>query len=170
MAAPATAPAVPEAASHVAADRVDAPATASADQYVGLAPAYVASKFLPFRTLVERPALVKLWLNVTAGVAAPTALDLACGDGWYSRVLLQELGAAAVHGVDLSPDMIADGSAKLVPGLTLSVGDCTDSEAMARLGSFDVVTAAYLLCYAATEAELTAMMRGAAAALKPGGA
>jgi len=130
----------------------------------------VATKLLPFRTLVERPALFKLWRSVLAADAAPTALDLACGDGWYSRAFLHELGASAVHGVDLSPDMIEAGRGKATPGLTLSVGDCTDAAAMARLGSFDIVTAAYLLCYAGSEAELEAMMRGVAAAVKPGGA
>lgn len=144
--------------------------TAHTDQYVGLAPAYVATKLLPFRTLVERPALLELWREALGAAAtpAPTALDLACGDGWYSRVMLREWGAAAVHGVDLSPDMIAAGRVEPVDGLTLTVGDCADATAIARLGTFDVVVAAYLISYATTEAELTAMFAGAAAALKEG--
>src|SRR5262245_57819590 len=52
-------------------------------------------------------------------------LDLACGFGYYTR-LLKELGATQVIGVDISPEMIrlARAQEQMAPlGLTYQVGD-----------------------------------------------
>ena len=71
-------------------------------------------------------------------------LDLACGFGFYTRLLKQH-GAATVVGVDISPEMIrlATQQEQAEPlGITYQVGDAVT---LPPLGPFDLVTAAYLL-------------------------
>jgi SAM-dependent methyltransferase len=95
-------------------------------------------------------------------------LDLACGHGHYSR-LIKAAGAAEVVGVDLSPVMVelARKSEQEQPlGITYHVGDAAR---LPRLGAFDRVSAVWLLNYATTKDELTAMLRGIHDNLAPGG-
>ncbi len=111
-----------------------------------------------FHRLATRPA----------GAAAAEVLDLACGTGWYSRALAHG-GARAVHGVDISQEMVA--SARRTEdaeprGIEFSVGDARTAGV---LGEFDVVTAVWLLCYAETQADLTAMAATAYSNLRDGG-
>ena len=101
--------------------------------------------------------------------ARPSVLDLACGEGFYSRIV-RRLGAARVHGVDLSPEMVrlAEEAERQEPlGCTYSVGDAR--LAPGALGQFDVVMAVYLLNYAQTADELHEMARSIAGQLAPGG-
>ncbi|MEU0247411.1 class I SAM-dependent methyltransferase [Streptomyces sp. NPDC006235] len=95
-------------------------------------------------------------------------LDLACGHGHYSR-LIKAAGAAEVVGVDQSPVMVelARKSEQEQPqGITYHVGDAAR---LPRLGAFDLVSAVWLLNYATTKDELTAMLRGIHDNLVPGG-
>src|SRR3984893_13579403 len=69
--------------------------------YDPVAEQYRRSKYAPFRKHVEQYTLQKL----TGPLQGESALDLACGEGFYSR-LLKTWGAGAVVGVDLSPNMI----------------------------------------------------------------
>lgn len=69
--------------------------------YDQIAKEYQASKLQPWRTHIERYTLLRL----TGQVANLKSLDLACGDGYYTR-LLRRLGANPVTGVDLSQGMI----------------------------------------------------------------
>ncbi|AEW97851.1 MULTISPECIES: class I SAM-dependent methyltransferase [Streptomycetaceae] len=95
-------------------------------------------------------------------------LDLACGHGHYTR-LIKRAGAAEVVGVDLSPVMVdlARGAEAADPlGISYLVADAVD---LPRLGGFDVVSAVWLLNYATTKDELTAMFRGIHRNLVPGG-
>ncbi|MFJ3817668.1 methyltransferase domain-containing protein [Streptomyces sp. NPDC090056] len=95
-------------------------------------------------------------------------LDLACGHGHYTR-LIKAAGAAEAVGVDLSPVMVelARATERERPlGITYHVGDAV---ALPRLGAFDLVSAVWLLNYATTKAELTAMLRGIHDNLAPGG-
>ncbi len=69
--------------------------------YDPIAEQYKRSKEQPWRTHIEAFTLLEL-------VGDPTgleAVDLACGEGFYSR-LLRQRGAAKVVGVDLSQGMI----------------------------------------------------------------
>ncbi len=97
-----------------------------------------------------------------------SVLDLACGEGHYTR-LLKQGGADRVSGVDLSPRMIAlarEAEQREPLGIDYLVGDVLDLDPPER---FDIVAAAYLLNYASSRQELRAMCEAIARALKPGG-
>jgi toxoflavin synthase len=135
-------------------------------EYDAIADEYRDSKYLPFRFEVERPTLLAL----LGDVRGRRVLDLACGEGFYSRIV-RRLGAARVHGVDLSPEMVrlAEEAERQEPlGCTYSVGDAGRLPPGA-LGQFDVVMAVYLLNYAQTADELHEMARSIAGQLAPGG-
>ena len=135
-------------------------------EYDAIAEEYRQSKLLPFRLEVEQPTLLAL----LGDIRGRRVLDLACGDGIYSR-LVRRLGAAQVHGIDLSPAMVrlAEQAEHQEPlGCTYSVGDATCLSADGG-GGFDLVMGVYLLNYAQTAAELHGMARSIAAQLAPGG-
>jgi toxoflavin synthase len=86
-------------------------------------------------------------------------LDLACGDGFYTRRLKQH-GAAQVIGVDISPEMIrlAHQQEQAAPlGITYQVRDAVT---LPPLGPFDLVTAVYLLPYATSKDQMLCMFQG----------
>ncbi|MCK6370672.1 MAG: class I SAM-dependent methyltransferase [Gammaproteobacteria bacterium] len=95
-------------------------------------------------------------------------LDLACGEGWYSR-RLRRGGAREVLGVDISPAMIelAVAQERAEP-LGIDYRVC-DARALPDLGAFDVICAAYLLHYARDTDELERMCESIARQLRPGG-
>ena len=121
-------------------------------KYDGIAKEYQASKLQPWRTHVERYTLLRL----TGDVRGLRTLDLACGEGYYTR-LLRRLGADPVVGVDLSHAMIDLAHAQEVAeplGIRYCVGDARSVDERPRA---DLVFAAYLLNYARNYAELLAM-------------
>jgi SAM-dependent methyltransferase len=129
-----------------------------------IAQQYKDSKTLPFRTFIEAYTLFRL----LGPLAGQKVLDLACGEGFYTRKLKQG-GAAYVLGLDISPGMIALAEAEEARaplGCTYRVADVTS---VGHLDDFDVVVAAYLLNYARTKDELLAFCRAIHANLKPGG-
>ncbi|MBM4197451.1 MAG: methyltransferase domain-containing protein [Gammaproteobacteria bacterium] len=131
-------------------------------QYDAIAGSYSQSKHSPLSRYVEAWSFLG-WLGDVSGL---TVLDLACGDGHYSR-LLASRGARCVHGIDISPQMIALARGQsLLPGLSFAVGD---ARCLAETGSYDLVCAAYLLHYARDVGELEAMCHGIASRLPPGG-
>lgn len=135
-------------------------------EYDAIAEEYRESKLIPFRLEVEKPTL----LAVLGDVRGLSVLDLACGEGIFSR-LVRRMGAARVHGVDLSPEMVhlAEQAERQEPlGCTYSVGDAAQLPSDA-LGRFDVVMAVYLLNYARAPAELRSMACSIADHLAPGG-
>jgi ubiquinone/menaquinone biosynthesis C-methylase UbiE len=92
-------------------------------------------------------------------------LDLACGEGYYTRQLKQR-GAARVVGVDLSAGMIGlarSQEASQPLGIEYFVGN---AKHLCLAERFDLVVASYLLNYAATREELLAMCRTIADCLK----
>jgi len=95
-------------------------------------------------------------------------LDVACGFGFYTR-LLKQRGAAQVLGVDISPEMIrlADQQEQAEPlGILYQVGDAVT---LPPLGTFDLVTAVHLLTYATSKDQLLGMFRSIYANLVVGG-
>lgn len=119
---------------------------------------------IPFREHAETFTLVRTLGDVTG----LSALDLACGTGYYAR-LLRQRGCARVVGVDISSEMIrvAQSIEATQPlGIEYRVGDAAD---LAGSGTFDRVVAVYLLSYATSRAHLDAMCRSIAGALVPGG-
>jgi toxoflavin synthase len=132
--------------------------------YDQIAELYSRSKQAPWRHHIELYSLLEL----LGDISGATVLDLACGDGHYTRIL-KRLGAAQVVGVDLSPKMVelARTAERDEPlGLEYFAADARDHQFHACL---DVVLAAYLLNYARSSDELLGMARAIHRALKPGG-
>ncbi|HEX6746973.1 MAG TPA: class I SAM-dependent methyltransferase [Longimicrobium sp.] len=100
-------------------------------------------------------------------VTGLSVLDLACGNGLVTR-LLKHWGAGHVVGVDVSAEMVglARRQEEAQPlGIEYHVADVA---ALGRIGSFDRVTAAYLLNYARSREELLGMARTIYDNLEPG--
>ncbi len=132
--------------------------------YDPIAEHYRRAKQQPWRGYLESPSLLAL-IGDPAGLQV---LDLACGEGFYSR-LLRQRGAARVVGVDLSAAMIALARAQEAEhrlGIEYQVGDARQ---VPLHGACDLVVAAYLLNYARDGAELRTMYEAIARYLKPGG-
>jgi 2-polyprenyl-3-methyl-5-hydroxy-6-metoxy-1,4-benzoquinol methylase len=132
--------------------------------YNQIALEYQKCKQQPWRTFIEAYTLSGL----LGDLRGKSVLDLACGEGFYSRVLKQQ-GARRVVGVDLSEQMIQlarQQETQQPLGIEYLVQDARRLETD---GTFDLVVAAYLLNYARTPDELLQMCRTIAKALKPGG-
>lgn len=132
--------------------------------YNPIAEQYQRSKQQPWRIHVESFTFMAL----IGDLAGKAVLDVACGEGFYTRQL-RRLGAARVVGVDLSEGMIAlarKQEARQPLGIDYQVGD---AKCLTLPATYDLVIAAYLLNYASTREELRAMGAGIAGCLKPGG-
>jgi toxoflavin synthase len=135
-----------------------------ATDYNLIAEEYKRAKLQPWRTHIESFTLS----NLLGDLTGKSVLDLACGEGFHTRVLRQK-GAARVVGVDISAAMIELGRAAeaCAPlGIEYVVAD---ARKLALGETFDVVFAAYLLNYAQTETELRQMCDAIARHLRPGG-
>lgn len=135
-----------------------------ATNYDPIAEQYKRSKQTPWRAHIECFTLLDLIGNITG----QSVLDVACGEGFYTR-LLRHRGAATATGVDLSEGMVAlarKQEAQSPLGIEYLVGDGRNLQFE---GTHDLVLAAYLLNYAADRQELTAMCRSIGRSLKPGG-
>ncbi|KGF73554.1 methyltransferase type 11 [Neosynechococcus sphagnicola sy1] len=132
--------------------------------YDAIAPQFQQSRALPFRHHVE----AYTYLNLIGEVTDQRILDLACGEGTYSR-LLKQRGAARVVGVDISAQMIALAQqAEATQPLGIEYIVC-DVQALGQIGDFDQVVASYLLNHAPTREQLLGMCQTIFANLKPGG-
>ena len=132
--------------------------------YNAIADQYKRSKLTPWRRYIEQYT----YFEILGDVTGLSVLDLACGEGFYSR-LLRLHGAGRVVGMDMSDRMIALARAAEASeplDIEYVVGD---GRTFRTSETFDVVTASYLLNYAQTEAQLAEMCATIAAALKPGG-
>ena len=137
---------------------------ATGAQYDDIAREYQATKQSPLRRYIEAYSFFRMLGDVTA----QRVLDLACGEGFYSRAL-REAGAAHVTGVDISAEMIGL-ARELERQQPLGIEYlCADVAQLPELGEFDLVTAAYLLHYAPNVAALEAMCQRIAACLPAGG-
>ena len=133
-------------------------------EYDAIAEEYRASKRLPFRDHVERYTLFEL----LGDVRDRTVLDLACGDGFYTR-LLKQADAREVTGVDVSEGMIelAEEQERRQPqGCRYVCANVVEFEPGEHV---DLVVAVYLLNYAKTPDELLRFCRVCHDALRPGG-
>jgi SAM-dependent methyltransferase len=93
---------------------------------------------------------------------------VACGTGFYPREF-SALGAASVVGVDSAGEMVTYArsvEARAPLGITYHQHDAAS---LPVLGSFDVVTAVWLLGYAPDEDAMDSMVVGLRANLAPGG-
>lgn len=133
-------------------------------QYDAIATAYQDSKQLPFREHVERHTL----FAALGDVRGLRVLDLACGEGFYTR-RLKRAGAAEVTGVDISVEMIrlAERLEQEDPlGCRYVTSDAADYR---PADTVDLVVAMYLLNYAGSAAKLLRFLEVCHAALRPGG-
>lgn len=135
-----------------------------AADYDTIAQQYKKSKELPFRLHIE----AYTFFNLLGNLGGKSLLDLACGEGFYTRQFKQK-GAARVVGVDNSEKMIElarQQEASVPLSIEYIVGDVLE---LGEIGSFDLVVASYLLNYAQTKEQLLKMCHSIFANLKPGG-
>jgi toxoflavin synthase len=108
------------------------------------------------------------FMNLIGDVEGKRVLDVACGEGHFTR-LLRNAGAAEVVGIDISERMIElarEQETRRPLGIEYRVEDARD---LAKHADFDLVVGAWLLVYAQTRAELGQMCRGLASRLRSGG-
>ena len=112
------------------------------ETYDSIAEEYRDSKQLPFREHLERHTLFQL----LGDVRGKTVLDMACGEGFYTR-LLKLAGASEVTGVDISAEMIrlAENREARHPLGCRYVR--ADAAAFRLQGPVDLVVAMYLFNY-----------------------
>ncbi|MXY23844.1 MAG: class I SAM-dependent methyltransferase [Acidobacteria bacterium] len=133
-------------------------------EYETIADLYANSMRLPFREVVEQHTLREL----VGDISGATTLDMACGDGFYTR-WLKRAGASKAIGVDVSAHMIqrAQAEERRDPlGCEYSVSDIAAYTASEPV---DVVVAIYSLGYARTGEQLRRFCKACHDALRPGG-
>ena len=116
-----------------------------------------------------------VFLTTIGSVKDLDVLDVACGEGRLSR-LLMEHGARSVVGADVSSEMIARARQENAPGGPVGHFDglryetvSASDEAFMLENPADLVTALYLFHYAASEEELGRMCQFVGRNVKPGG-
>ncbi len=118
--------------------------------------------------LIERE---NIHTTLSPYISSAHVLDLACGTGFYTHSFIP-WGARSVHGIDISPPMLAQ--ARLLtppsqtPRTTFTLADCSHPTPYPG-GPYDIVFGAWLLNYAPTRAALVEMFRNIALNLLPGG-
>lgn len=132
--------------------------------YDSIAAEYRESKWLLFRHYVERYTLFR----VLGDLRGRTVLDLACGEGVYTRQF-KRAGAAVVTGVDISREMIALAEAEEQEEPLGCRYVQADAAAFTPETPVDIVTAVYLLNYARTRDALDGFLEACFRALRPGG-
>jgi SAM-dependent methyltransferase len=133
-------------------------------EYDSIGNRYSEAKTAPWRLHLEAYTLEQL----AGKVSGLRLLDLACGDGFYSRRLMRR-GAGASLGIDLSAEMVSlaqAAEAERPLGCRYIRADVTE---VPLEGEFDLVVAAYLLNYARTREELGRLCAAMFAGLRPGG-
>jgi SAM-dependent methyltransferase len=132
-------------------------------QYDSIGARYNTIKQLPV-AVVERENVKAAVLPYLRRKSKTRVLDLACGTGFYSQILLS-WGAGYVHGVDLSAQMIEVAKQTMSEEqrqkrlLRFSVGDAGSLGEMEGEGPFDLIIGSWLLNYAANLDEMTQMFR-----------
>jgi len=132
--------------------------------YDPIAEQYKRFKSSPFCVHVEAHS----YLGLIGDVTGLSVLDLACGDGLYTRQLKRR-GASRVVGVDVSEKMIelaVEEEARAPLGVEYLV---RSAQSLGTIGSFDLAVASFLLHYAPTREDMLAMCRSVHRNLKPGG-
>jgi SAM-dependent methyltransferase len=130
---------------------------------------HIGSKYDEYaRTATLKRAESYTLFRMVGALDGQSVMDLACGFGFYTR-LLKQRGAAQVIGVDISPEMIrlAHQQEQTEPlGIAYQVYDAVT---LPPLGPFDLVTAVYLLNYAAGKEQMLGMFQSVYDNLGAGG-
>jgi SAM-dependent methyltransferase len=133
-------------------------------EYDRIAEQYRSAKLHPWRAHIE----VFTFLDIVGDLTGKSVLDLACGEGFYSRIVKLH-GAKRVVGVDLSSEMIKLAQAEEARHPLGIEYLCGDGRTLEMPDRFDLVIAAYLFNYARSREELLEMCQAASRALLPGG-
>jgi ubiquinone/menaquinone biosynthesis C-methylase UbiE len=133
-------------------------------QYDQIATDYQRTKESPLREHVEAWSFRKM----LGSVKGLRVLDLACGDGFYTR-RIKDAGAAEVIGIDVSAEMIQLAEQQEVVNPLGLEYLCADALDLPDLGQFDLVSAAYLLHYASSATKLETMCQQVAGCLRSQG-
>jgi toxoflavin synthase len=134
------------------------------NQYDGIGVKYKEAREAPVTRYLEAPSVIA----EVGPVDGRSVIDFACGDGYFTRIW-QRLGAAAVLGVDLSPQMIdlARRQEEAEPiGVSYLVADAAIEQ---KFGAFDLATAIFLFNYANDAETLADMVANVAGNLVDGG-
>jgi toxoflavin synthase len=129
-----------------------------------IAEQYQKARAQPWRSHAEAYSFMKL----IGDVEGKRVLDVACGEGNFTR-MLRKAGAAEVVGIDISERMIElarEQETRQPLGIEYRV---EDARTAAKHADFDLVVGAWLLVYAQTRAELVQMCRGLASRLRSSG-
>nr|VFK55791.1 MAG: Ubiquinone/menaquinone biosynthesis C-methylase UbiE [Candidatus Kentron sp. TUN] len=132
--------------------------------YDSIAEQYQKNIGLPPRQYAEP----ETYFHALGDLSGKSILDLACGEGLYTREFKRE-GATRVVGVDISEKMIelALQEERAAPlGIEYIVRDALE---LGEIGKFDRVVASYLLNYSRTREELSRMCQNISLNLKAGG-
>ena len=124
-------------------------------EYDAIAGAYKDSKQLSFRQYIEEYTLFQM----LGDISGEKALDLACGEGFYTR-RLKRAGAGEVLGVDVSAEMIRLAEAEERARSTGCRYLNQDAAALVLDEPVDLVVAMYLLNYARDANELPSLRPG----------
>lgn len=116
----------------------------------------------------KKYALPPTLLYLSGNVANKTALDLACGDGFFTRLLAKQ-HPRKIIGVDISSEMIR--MAKVTEAEKPLGIEYVQQDALSLSlpEKFDIITAVYLLDYASTVDELQRMIQSVYNHLEKGG-
>jgi toxoflavin synthase len=135
-----------------------------AAEYDSIGRDYKESKRLPFRLHIEEHSMFELLPDL----AGRSVVDLACGEGIYSRKLLRR-GADRVVGVDISPEMVSL-ARRAEEADPLGAEYVLADVATVDIGEhFDIALCSFLFNYARSRDELRSLVRGVAGLLGPGG-
>ncbi len=135
-----------------------------AEEYDRIGSEYKESKLLPFRLHVEEHTTFGLLPDLTGR----SVVDLACGEGIYTRKL-KHRGAARVVGVDISAEMISLAAAAedATPvGVRYVVADVATVDLDEQ---FDIAFCCYLFNCARSRAELRMLIDNVTRLVRPGG-
>jgi toxoflavin synthase len=128
-----------------------------------IAEQYQQAKAQPWRSRVETYSFLRL----IGDVEGKRVLDVACGEGHFTRIMRQA-GAAEVVGIDISDRMIELARAQEARA-PLGIEYRVEDARMVGQPDFDLVVSAWLLVYARTRGELVQMCRGLASRVSSGG-
>ncbi|MEH2297753.1 MAG: class I SAM-dependent methyltransferase [Nostoc sp.] len=114
----------------------------------------IGSTYEQFKTKATLPIAENFtFFKILDKFQGKTILDLACGTGFYSR-LLREQGSAKVVGVDISQEMVEVARQDEQKNPLGNEYQVFDIAKLPKLGRFDFVTAIYLLNYAENKEHL----------------
>lgn len=125
----------------------------------------------------ETPSIKKLLLNSDNNLEGKRVIDLACGCGDSTRLIVDILKPSELIGLDVSADMINKAQKEFESILTnnsknkieFHVRDCSNSELSREFSQFDLVHSQHLLCYASSLDMLYSMCKTMFNLTKPNG-